>query len=382
MSKPLLLLLQVLPCFSALASSSDTDRTPHLPHHLADRITAYALVDHLPRGVTSSAPTVLKDHRDTGHFRGHGTQPVDSMSKPLLLLLQVRFQYEVPCFRSDNRFLLVLPCPRRFWRSVADCWSMLLLLIMSGDIEENPGPTTAQLLQMILDNQTAADSGLNDIKVQICELNAKINQLSSALDGIQEIKTRIDSLEDTVRLQAKKLVEYENRSRRNNILIFGVEESASETDSDLKKVVMEEVFQDKLGIEVKTIERMHRLGRIKDGKRRPVIMRFYDYKEKEHVMKNCYKLKGSAYSVSNDYAPETVEIRKKLWESAASERVNGVKVSLIHEKLKIKDKWYIWDEARGQRREMVQSRDQAARKLHCFSAATASEGASNSKQHA
>ncbi|XP_075534775.1 uncharacterized protein LOC142570261 [Dermacentor variabilis] len=259
---------------------------------------------------------------------------------------------------------------------------MLLLLIMSGDIEKNPGPTTAQLLQMILDNQTAADSGLNDIKVQICELNAKINKVSNALDGIQEIKARIDSLEDTVRLQAKKLVEYENRSRRNNILVFGVEESASETDSDLKKVVMEEVFQDKFGIEVKTIERIHRLGRIKDGKRRPVVMRFYDYNEKEHVMKNCFKLKGSSYSVSNDYAPETVEIRKKLWESTASERANGVKVSLIHEKLKIKDKWYTWDQARGQRREIAQSRDKTARKLHCFSATTASEGASNSEQHA
>ncbi|KAH7979523.1 hypothetical protein HPB49_009750 [Dermacentor silvarum] len=102
------------------------------------------------------------------------------------------------------------------------------------------------------------------------------------------------------------MVEYENRSRRNNLLVFGIKESASETDIDLKEAVVKKVFQDKLGVEIKTVERIHRLGRIKKGKTRPVIMRFYDYKEKEHVMKNCYKLKGSSYSVSNDYAPETV----------------------------------------------------------------------------
>lgn len=258
---------------------------------------------------------------------------------------------------------------------------MVLLLIMSGDIEENPGPTTAQLLQMILDNQAKADSGLNDIKAQICELNAKTDRLSSALDVIQEMKTRIDALETTVRLQAKKLVEYENRSRRNNLLVFGIKESASETDTDLKEAVMKKVFQDKLGVEIKTLERIHRLGRIKKGKSRPVIMRFYDYKEKEHVMKNCYKLKGSSYSVSNDYAPETVEIRKQLWESAASERANGVKVSLSHEKLKIKDKCYIWDQTRGERREIPQSRDKTAPNLHGFSVATAQESAPNSEQH-
>lgn len=98
-------------------------------------------------------------------------------------------------------------------------------------------------------------------------------------------------------------------------------------------------------------------------------------------MKNCYKLKGSSYSVSNDYATETVEIRKQLWESAASERANGVKVSLSHEKLKIKDKCYISDQTRGERREIPQSRDETAPNLHGFSVATAQESAPNYEQH-
>lgn len=57
---------------------------------------------------------------------------------------------------------------------------------------------------MILKTKATTGRGLNDIKAQLCELNAKRDRLSGALDVIQEIKPGIDSLRATVRLQAKK----------------------------------------------------------------------------------------------------------------------------------------------------------------------------------
>lgn len=72
-------------------------------------------------------------------------------------------------------------------------------------------------------------------------------------------------------------------------------------------------------------------------------MKFYDTREKQQVLKNCKKLKGKSVSISNDYAKETVDVRRKLWASASAERAKGAKVFLIDDKLKVNDKLYVWD---------------------------------------
>lgn len=72
-------------------------------------------------------------------------------------------------------------------------------------------------------------------------------------------------------------------------------------------------------------------------------MNFIDSREKDSVLKNCFKLKSTNVRVSQDDAKETAEIRKRLWESAASDRSKGTKVKLIYDKLKIQDKMYTWD---------------------------------------
>lgn len=72
-------------------------------------------------------------------------------------------------------------------------------------------------------------------------------------------------------------------------------------------------------------------------------MKFYDFKEKECVMKNCGKLKGTSINVSNDYAKVTVQVRKKLWDSAAGDRAQGKKTALVHDKLKVDNRLYGWD---------------------------------------
>lgn len=56
-----------------------------------------------------------------------------------LLFMQVCYLSNAECIRSDDRFLLLLPCPRRlvFLCHVLYCKSRLVL---SGDVELNPGP--------------------------------------------------------------------------------------------------------------------------------------------------------------------------------------------------------------------------------------------------
>lgn len=206
---------------------------------------------------------------------------------------------------------------------------------MAGDVEENPGPTAAQQLQTILENQAAFDRRLTGIHDQLAQIQTNTDGLAGLVASVQELNAKIEVLEHTVKTQAERLSELENRSRRNNLLVFGVKEGSPESESDLKVSVVDNIFGKKLNVHVKTIERIHRLGKQRPGHIRPVIMRFYDFKEKDTILRNCSKLKGTSISVSNDYSKETVAVRKKLWDSAAADRGSGKKVSLVYDKLKV-----------------------------------------------
>lgn len=66
-------------------------------------------------------------------------------------------------------------------------------------------------------------------------------------------------------------------------------------------------------------------------------------------MKACPKLKGSEYSVSEDYSKRIRDVRKKLWQSASQEKNNGDKVKLVFDKLSINGDMFGWDNAKNKR---------------------------------
>lgn len=61
-------------------------------------------------------------------------------------------------------------------------------------------------------------------------------------------------------------------------------------------------------------------------------------------MLNCRKLKGTTINIRNDYAKKTVYARKMLWQSCETEKAKGAKVEFIHNKLKVNDELYQWDQ--------------------------------------
>ncbi|KAM7299805.1 uncharacterized protein ISCGN_020370 [Ixodes scapularis] len=168
-------------------------------------------------------------------------------------------------------------------------------------------------------------------------------------ENVIAINKKIQSLEETIRYQNDRLIDFENRSRRNNLIIYELPEKDKESEDDLKQKVIKELFDVKLGVQVMSLERIHRLGYKRNESCRPVIIKLFNYNEKLSVLKNCKKLKGTTISVSSDYAKETREKRKKLWNSASTNRADGDDVFLVHDKLKINNKTYEWDPKQDQR---------------------------------
>lgn len=150
-----------------------------------------------------------------------------------------------------------------------------------------------------------------------------------------------------------KITDLEDRSRRSNLVVFGIPEPPEETEDMLKEAVLTEVFEHKLEVKCKSVGRIHRLG--KPGGSRPVIVYFQDYNEKQQTISNARKLKGTDISVQNDYSKETLRKRKLLWNSAKEEKRQGKKVNLVHDKLMVDRDRYVWDDCKNSRIKIASS---------------------------
>lgn len=67
------------------------------------------------------------------------------------------------------------------------------------------------------------------------------------------------------------------------------------------------------------VDRAHRIGSLykalsanRDDPKRPIMVRFRDYRDTEHILENAYKLKGSNFGVDRDYPKEILDARKRL----------------------------------------------------------------------
>ena len=122
-----------------------------------------------------------------------------------------------------------------------------------------------------------------------------------------------------------KLIYLEDRSRRNNLRIYGISESKYETSEKCEEKV-DEVFREKLGLNTIHTERAHHVKRgknYKSAKPRTIVCNLLSFKEKKLVMKNAKKLKNTNIFIAEDFSPETMEYRKQLWEEVKELRRKG-----------------------------------------------------------
>ncbi|XP_040068674.2 uncharacterized protein LOC115320940 [Ixodes scapularis] len=381
LKNPLTLFVQTLAVYSAIhapASARGTatsDSAAKLPVITLWDIPASssdyrATIEHAPilhfgharpetSTVTSWAQPPIKPQSRWFNDSGRGDS-VRAMSLKNPLTLQVRNEYPSCSYRSDNVCLLELPCPRSLWRVLCVCHDLFsLLLMLSGDVETNPGPTLEDLMQHltaiasdvkeIKEGKTATDALIAETNARLATIEHRVDGLSNMAVSVAAFETRIVSLEKNVNFLLGKVDDLENRSRRNNLLVYGIKETADESNEGLENCVKKEIFEDILGVHASGIEKIHRLGRKVANKTRPVILRFLEERDKSAVLSSCRRLKGSRFSISEDFSPRVQQIRKKLWDSAKELKKNGDKVVLSFDKIKINGQVFIWDDTANTR---------------------------------
>ena len=157
------------------------------------------------------------------------------------------------------------------------------------------------------------------------ELRSLENELSSTKEGVRVTQMT----EPTWALEIRrKLVDLEDRSRRNNLRILGIKEDPRESWEECENKIFD-LLEEKLEMETSniTIERAHRVGENSNDKERAKVVQFSFYKDKINILRN-WKFKGTKISIFDDFSQETMQIRKEKWKEVLTNRKQG-KISYL-----------------------------------------------------
>ena len=213
-----------------------------------------------------------------------------------------------------------------------------LCIIIAGDVETNPGPTPSLLeineninakfdimqtqnselakavndiknsMSTLANEQAALRKELSTLKVNVTSLDEKCDVMYADIDAIAEsvatVQDRLSSVENEIEKQ-------EQYSRRENVLLYNIEEAEGETFWNIRKKVID-IFNANLGATEKKlmendIMRAHRLGKGRPTdasehtvKPRPIIVRFSNFMDKLTVLKTRPALREKGIGLSND----------------------------------------------------------------------------------
>ena len=123
-------------------------------------------------------------------------------------------------------------------------------------------------------------------------------ELAKLKNDVGKIQTDMKYIEDNLldpEYVMGKLIELEDRSRRNNLRIDGMEETPNETWNVCEGKV-QDIVKNKLGITAEIeFDRCHRTCKFKKNQAKPrtIVCRLLRFKDKEKILQNSKKLKNT-----------------------------------------------------------------------------------------
>ena len=136
-----------------------------------------------------------------------------------------------------------------------------------------------------------------------------------------------------------KLIDLENRSRRNNLRFERIRDDENEnwTQTELKlNNLLKNVL--KLDSAKITVERAHRVGKFDRNSNRCVVAKFLNWKDKEAITTAVRKFKPEGVFINDDYAEETVLKRKELIPLMKKARAEGKYAVINVDKLIVRER--------------------------------------------
>ena len=176
--------------------------------------------------------------------------------------------------------------------------------------------STDDKLNFICNELRVIRSGQEQINRNMLTFQQSFRLVNDKLCEVIEVTNKNTNVLKTL---AYKSIDLEARSRRNNLVFWGLIENYHENCFD----IIRDLIQRHLDINAGEMymARAHRLGPRKIGQRnpkRPIIVNFRDFCDTELIMSRAHLLKNTPFSVAYDLPKEINEARKKLWDELRS----------------------------------------------------------------
>ena len=188
----------------------------------------------------------------------------------------------------------------------------------------------------LTDSLEEANQKIKDLESDKCNLEQRVNDLTVKIENFKQKEVAIEQKFDQL---TDRQITNEAYGRRENLLIYGVEEKDEEIcETVLKNFMLTQLNIPEAKIETIKLQRCHRLKSNLSPK--PIICRFMYYPDRMCVWKARSNLKGTPYSLSEDFPPEIVSRRKILYPIFKAAKNDKAKCQLIGDKLYLEGKLY------------------------------------------
>ena len=99
------------------------------------------------------------------------------------------------------------------------------------------------------------------------------------------------------------------------------------------------LFDKKLQILNIKVERAHIVGTKQVSEKRTIVSKFAGLKDKQKVLSDTRKVKGTNININKDYSKEMLKIRNENWKTVKELRKNGTYAILVYDKIVTKGKY-------------------------------------------
>jgi len=211
------------------------------------------------------------------------------------------------------------------------------------DISRSESKEVKETLTALKDSISfAADKAQSAID-KITPLHQKVALLERDLEQSNRQNTE---LKLQIRQVEQRCIKIEGQSRRNNLLIDGLEEHPGEKCEEVVKTFFQNTMNMTSVMDIKLV-RVHRLGNPNRGpnsKPRSMIVKFHFYQDRERVWNNRKNLKGKPFYLDEDFPEEIRNARHQLMPIMFAARRDGKRAIISVDRLIVDGKSYSLDQ--------------------------------------
>lgn len=162
------------------------------------------------------------------------------------------------------------------------------------------------------------------------DFSTKFSELTTKL---QNAESTITILKEENKVLKKQQKQFSREVKRNNILIFGIDELENEDLYNITKQFIKTNLN--VNIENSEIDHIYRFGAS-----RSIVVKLLSFHKKIEILKNGYLLKETEYSITSDLIKEDREEQKLLRKYHKEAKIQGKDSKIKHNKLIINNTTY------------------------------------------